>query len=140
MPATVQSFTTDCDCISFKMCYASKTISKRLRNDTGCGKCEGVPVCDRTPEVRAEIVRLVPGVSDCADVTEAHLVEIKGNFFDRDRVQTNIGGFIGEYRLPPPPIEELKTADFSGLSSLEWLELGNNPAVSPTYQHIVGMG
>ena len=29
------------------------------------------PVCDRTPEVRDEIVKLVPGVSNCADVTEA---------------------------------------------------------------------
>ncbi len=116
------------------------TLSLGLLAASAPATAQIVPVCDRTPEVRAEIVRLVPGVSDCADVTEAHLVEIKGNFFDRDRVQTNIGGFIGEYRLPPPPIEELKTADFSGLSSLEWLELGNNPAVSPTYQHIVGMG
>ena len=32
-----------------------------------------VPVCDRTPEVRDEIVRLVQGVRDCADVTKANL-------------------------------------------------------------------
>ena len=82
-----------------------------------------VPVCDRTPEVRDEIVRLVSGVKDCADVTEAHLAEIKGHFFDRGREQTNIGGFPGERRLPPPPVGELKTGDFSGLSSLRVLYL-----------------
>ena len=40
-----------------------------------------VPVCDRTAEVRDEIVRLVPGINDCADVTEAHLAAIEGEFF-----------------------------------------------------------
>ncbi len=37
------------------------------------------PVCDRTPEVRDEIVRRIPGVSDCADVTEEHLAAFQGS-------------------------------------------------------------
>ena len=35
-----------------------------------------VPVCDRTSAIRYMIVRLVPEIHDCADVTEAHLSEI----------------------------------------------------------------
>ena len=82
-----------------------------------------VPVCDRTPEVRDEIVKLVPEVSDCADVTEAHLAEIKGSFFNSGLSRFTIWGHVFYERVPPPPVEELRVGDFSGLSSLRTLYL-----------------
>ena len=66
------------------------------------------PVCDRTPQVRDTIVSAVSSVSDCNDVTEAHLAAI---------TSLNLG-----YKS----ITLLKSRDFSGLSSLETLFLHNN--------------
>ena len=66
------------------------------------------PVCDRTPEVRDVIVRAVPGVNDCADVTAAHLAEITYLNLSRDNITA------------------LKTGDFDGLTSLEQLPLWGN--------------
>ncbi len=80
-----------------------------------------VPVCDRTPEVRDGIVGKIPDVSDCGDVTEAHLAVIKG-FLD-------LAGPHKFWGLPSgleSPIPELKSGDFSGLSSLEGLRLQYN--------------
>ena len=80
-----------------------------------------VPVCDRTPEVRDAIVGKIPDVSDCGDVTEAHLAVIKG-FLD-------LAGPHKFWGLPSgleSPIPELKSGDFSGLSSLEGLRLQYN--------------
>ncbi len=81
-----------------------------------------VPVCDRTPEVRDAIVEKVPDVSDCGDVTEAHLAEIEGDL--------NLAGPYDVWGIPsgdlPNPILELKAGDFSGLSSLEGLGLHAN--------------
>ncbi len=91
-----------------------------------------VPVCDRTPDVRAEIVRLVPGVSDCADVTEAHLAAIEGEFFHGgwyDALPTWAGG-PHLARGAPPQVEKLRAGDFSGLSSLKILYLDRTPLAS----------
>ena len=33
-------------------------------------------ICDRTQQVRDAIVGLIPSVSNCADVTNAHLADI----------------------------------------------------------------
>ena len=66
------------------------------------------PVCDRTEQVRDAIVALVPGVSDCKDVTATHLA------------------MIDEIDLNEQSIGSLKVGDFSGLSSLTRLELLEN--------------
>ena len=81
-----------------------------------------VPVCDRTPEVRDEIVKLVPDVSDCTDVTEAHLATIEGVLDLRGQHLDSWATLTGLI----PPISELKAGDFSGLSSLEWISLDYN--------------
>ena len=65
-------------------------------------------VCDRTPQVRDVIVAAVSSVSDCNNVTEAHLATITS-------LDLN-GGFI----------TALKADDFAGLSSLTTLDLSGN--------------
>ncbi len=80
-----------------------------------------VPVCDRTPEVRDAIVEKIPDVSDCSEVTEAHLAVITG-FLDLAGPHE----FWGVPSGRPNPIPELKAGDFSGLSSLEGLLLQYN--------------
>ena len=77
------------------------------------------PVCDRTPEVRDEIVRRIPGVSDCADVTEEHLAAFQGSL-------SLYGPFNGFFAGYPDPIKELKEGDFSGLTSLRSIIIGRN--------------
>ena len=68
----------------------------------------GLPVCDRTEQVRDAIVSAV-GVSSCAEVTEAHLAEIT------------------VLSLAGRDIRTLKTGDFASLSALESLYLNNSP-------------
>ena len=80
---------------------------------------EVTPVCDRTPEVRDEIVRRIRGVSDCADVTEEHLAAFQGSL----NFHGPIGTFFTNY---PDPIKELKEGDFSGLTSLRSITLVRN--------------
>ena len=80
-----------------------------------------VPVCDRTPEVRDAIVEEIPDVSDCGEVTEAHLAEIDG-VIDLQGPYTYWGVTTGL----PNPIPELMAGDFSGLSMLEGLRLPYN--------------
>ena len=65
-------------------------------------------VCDRTPQVRDAIVAAVSGVSNCRNVTEAHLAAIT------------------EFDLTYKNITSLKVGDFSGLSSVTLLQLHNN--------------
>ena len=67
-----------------------------------------VPVCDRTAQVRDAIVAAA-GVSDCGDVTPAHLAAIKGTLDLRNQ-----------------GITALQPGDFSGLSALTRLWLGRN--------------
>ena len=74
-----------------------------------------IPVCDRTPQVRDAIVAAVPGVSDCNNVTEAHLAAI-----------TNLNLQGNPFDLEVNDLKALKPGDFSGLSSLKTLKLGNN--------------
>ena len=66
------------------------------------------PVCDRTPAVRDAIVAAVPGVTDCADVTETHLAAIE------------------ELDLSNESITALKAGDFDGLTALSDLSLERN--------------
>ena len=66
------------------------------------------PVCDRTEQVRDAIVAAVPGVTDCADVTETHLAAIMN------------------LNLSNKSITALKAGDFDGLTALETLNLSRN--------------
>ena len=68
----------------------------------------GLPVCDRTEQVRDAIVAAVDGVSSCADVTEAHLAGIT------------------QLSLADESIRALRVGDLSGLAALEILYLDNN--------------
>ena len=65
------------------------------------------PVCDRTEQVRDEIVA-VSGVSTCGGVTDADLAGITDLYFQS------------------ADITSLKEGDFSGLTALEELDLGDN--------------
>ena len=66
-------------------------------------------VCDRTSQVQDGIVEAIDGVTDCADVTDAHL-----------------SGITGVLDLSDDNIAALRAGDFSGLGSLQQLYLGMN--------------
>ena len=63
-------------------------------------------VCDRTPEVRDAIVAKVAGISNCGDVTAAHLAAITGTL-----------------DLDSTSVTSLKLGDFDGLTALERLDM-----------------
>jgi hypothetical protein len=73
------------------------------------------PVCDRTEQVRDAIVAAVPGVTECADVTETHLAAI-----------------TGPLNLANKSITALKAGDFDGLTALTELDLNNNQITTGT--------
>ena len=66
-------------------------------------------ICGRTEEVRDALVALIPGVSDCAAVTDADLAAITGTL--------NLSG---------QNIAVLAAGDFAGLTALTELYLNNN--------------
>ena len=66
-------------------------------------------VCDRTPAVRDEILEEVDGVTDCADVTVAHL-----------------NGITGFLNLSGRSLNSLQSDDFADLSGVTVLWLSNN--------------
>ena len=66
-------------------------------------------ICGRTEEVRDALVALIPGVSDCAAVTDADLAAI-----------------TGPLALSGESISVLAAGDFDGLTALEVLYLNNN--------------
>ena len=98
-----------------------------------------VPVCDRTPEVRDEIVRLVPEIDDCADVTEAHLAAIRGDFFHSGYDSTPNGSPPTRIRRPPPPVKALRPGDFTGLSSVRTLYLDRTPLTTLPVEVFFGL-
>ena len=69
-------------------------------------------ICNRTRQVRDEIVRLTPGVTNCADITAAHL------------------NGIDDLDLYRRGISTLKTGDFAGLTNLTRLVLVRNNLTS----------
>ena len=95
------------------------------------------PVCDRTTQVRDAIVAAVPGVSDCDDVTDAHLAAIRGLLDLRNKNISALkpGDFDGlsslqDIRLDRNQLRALPADIFSGLSSLRTLYLGDNQLTS----------
>ena len=71
-------------------------------------------ICGRTEAVRDALVALIPGVSDCALVTDAHLAAITEPLGLR-------GQFGGD-----PTVTALAAGDFDGLTSLTALYLSSN--------------
>ena len=65
-------------------------------------------ICGRTQEVQDAILALLPGVSDCADVTDAHLAGIAKLVVSFTRATS------------------IKSGDFAGLSSMTWLQPGGS--------------
>ena len=90
------------------------------------------PVCDRTTQVRDAIVAAVSGVSDCNDVTEAHLAAITRLDLENKNISfLKDGDFDGmtalyELRLQNNRLQTLPANIFSGLSFLRTLYLNNN--------------
>ena len=66
-------------------------------------------ICDRTAKVRNYLVDRISGVSNCADVTDAHLATITGTL-----------------NLARRSISSLKTRDFAGLQTATTLNLASN--------------
>ena len=91
-----------------------------------------IPVCDRTTQVRDAIVAAVPGVSDCNDVTEAHLAAITRLDLENKNISSlKDGDFDGmtalyELKLQNNQLQTLPANIFSDLSSLRTLYLNNN--------------
>ena len=65
-------------------------------------------ICNRTQEVRDAILAKLSDVSDCADVTDAHLAGIA-------KLVVNFTTAMS-----------IKSGDFAGLSSMTWLQLGGS--------------
>ena len=65
--------------------------------------------CGRTPAVRDALVALIPGVTDCIDVSDAHLAAI-----------------TGVLNLNHHGIADLAAGDFAGLTSLNQLYMFSN--------------
>ena len=93
---------------------------------------EFTPVCDRTPQVRDAIVSIVPGVSDCEDVTKSHLALITNlNLSDQNITTLKAGDFDGLSSLRiltlyKNTLSSLPVDIFSGLSSLNRMDIGSN--------------
>ncbi len=71
-------------------------------------------ICGRTKAVRDAILGMIPGVSNCADVTPEHLAGISGDF------QNNFLNLISK------GLSSLKAGDFDGLTNLKRLRLTRN--------------
>ena len=80
-------------------------------------------VCDRTPQVRGEVLRKISGVNDCAEVTDGHLSRV-----------TRILDLDGK------SIATLKAGDFSGLGNLQELRLNNNRLTTLPADVFSGLG
>ena len=90
-------------------------------------------ICGRTPQVRDALLSLIPEVTDCALVTEAHLSTITDTLYLRKQEITALkaGDFAGlsrlsVLRLGSNSLTALPKAIFSGLDSLQDLQLGAN--------------
>ena len=75
---------------------------------------EHAGICGRTKAVRDAILGMIPGVSNCADVTPEHLEGIDGDF------QNNFLNLFSK------GLSSLKAGDFDGLTNLKRLRLTRN--------------
>ena len=79
-------------------------------------------ICGRTEEVRDALVELIPGVSDCAAVTDADLAAI-----------------TGPLDLSSQNITALAAGDFAGLTALTEMDLNNNGLTGLTADVFAGL-
>ena len=88
--------------------------------------------CDRTLPIRYWIVKAIPDVSDCADVTAEHLAAVTSlDLSGRDLSALQAGDFAGldhleTLRLDNNRLTTLPHGVFAGLIRLETLRLDNN--------------
>ena len=75
---------------------------------------EHAGICGRTEAVRDEIVRMIPGVRHCRDVTDTQLAGISGDVHSNPLNLYNKG------------LSSLKAGDFDGLTSLKRLRMDRN--------------
>ena len=94
-------------------------------------------VCNRTPKVRDAIVGKVSGVSDCADLTPAHLAGISGTMgmINRGISSLQAGDFVGltgltNLSLSTNRLASLPDDIFDDLTALESLALSSNNLAS----------
>ena len=71
-------------------------------------------ICGRTKAVRDEIVRMIPGVRHCRDVTDTQLAAISGDVHSNPLNLYNKG------------LSSLKAGDFDGLTNLKRLRMDRN--------------
>ena len=90
-------------------------------------------VCDRTPEVRDAIVAKVAGISNCGDVTAAHLAAITGTLeLDSTSVTSlKLGDFdgltaLGRLNMDYTRLTTLPAGIFNNLTALTVLDIGTN--------------
>ena len=89
-------------------------------------------ICDRTQQVRDEILNALSGVDDCAAVTVADLATVTELYIDRQNVTAlQSGDFAGlsaveEIQLRRNALTGLPSDLFSGLSALRVLVLSDN--------------
>ena len=91
-------------------------------------------VCDRTPQVRDAILALVPDVTDCLDLTPAHLAAITGelDLQNQEIVALKAGDFAGltgvtRLILLENSLTALPPGIFDDLTALDFLLLEENP-------------
>ena len=75
---------------------------------------EHAGICGRTKAVRDEIVRMIPGVRHCRDVTDTQLAAIAGDVHSNPLNLYNKG------------LSSLKAGDFDGLTNLKRLRIDRN--------------
>ena len=90
-------------------------------------------VCDRTPQVQDGILRLINGVSNCADVTDGHLSGVEGALDLRFREISTLSagdfsglGNLSQLSLWGNQLSALPESVFSGLGNLEFLDIRSN--------------
>ena len=93
-------------------------------------------ICDRTQQVRDEILNALSGVDDCAAVTVADLATVTELYIDRQNVTAlQSGDFaglsaVGEIQLRSNALSTLPPDLFAGLSALGVLVLSDNALTS----------
>ena len=93
-------------------------------------------ICDRTPQVRDEILNALSGVDDCAAVTVADLATVTELYIVRQNVTAlRSGDFaglsaVGEIQLRRNALSTLPPDLFAGLSALGVLVLSDNALTS----------
>ena len=89
-------------------------------------------VCNRTPQIRDAIVDAISGVTNCTDVTSAHLTSIQELDASGTGLRTlQAGDFNGmtgltTLWLSQNLLSSVPATIFSGLTALEWIQLGYN--------------